>query len=81
MDLQIHYHPGRVNQAADALSHLPLQTLLSENRRGTVQAEASTPPIFQAKDGEARVNQVNVISSNAIDMMVEYQDADPDLKR
>ena len=71
---------NRVNQAADALSRLPLQTLLSENRRGTVPAEATTLPIVQAKDGEARVNQVNVISSNANDMMAEYQDADTDLK-
>ena len=81
MELQIHYCPGRVNQAADALSRLPLQMLLSENRRGTVPAEATILPIIvQAKDGEARVNQVNVISSNANDMMAEYQDTDPDLK-
>ena len=76
LDLQIHYRPRRVNQAADTLSRFPLQTLLLENRRGTVQTEVITPPIVQAKDGEARVNQVNVISSNAADMMAEYQDAD-----
>ena len=80
LDLQIHYCPGRVNQAADILSCLPLLTLLSVNQRGTILAEVITPPIFQVKDREARVNHVNMISSNAIDMMAEYQDADTDLK-
>ena len=45
LDLHIHYRPGRLNQAADALSQIPV-------------SEDNSTPIATAQDGEEMVSQV-----------------------
>ena len=45
LDLEIHYSPGRFNQAADPLSHQPVPNVLLED------------PV-QAKDGKETVHQL-----------------------
>lgn len=81
--LHIHYCPGKVNQTADALSPLPMP-ISPGSREHTVSGGSLKPPVVQAKDGEATVNQVGGTSNNAtpslVDSVAEDQDADPDLK-
>ena len=53
LDLHIHYRPGRLNQAADALSRLPV-------------SEENATPVATAQDGEGMVSQVSEGNSTSV---------------
>lgn len=68
LDLEIHYKPGRSNQAADALSRQPVSTALLE------------APV-QAKDGEGTVHRLTTNGDENSECLASRQDSDVGLKR
>ena len=67
LDLEIHYRPGRSNQAADALSRQPVPN---------VSLEGPVP----AKDGEETVHQLTISENQEVESLVSRQDSDVELK-
>ena len=78
LDLHIHHHSGKTNQAADALSR---QRMLDQDSVEKLRAEH---PVVHAKDGERWISHINADSSNpadsSLDILVECQNSDPELK-
>ena len=66
LDLEIHYRPGRSNQAADALSRQPVPNVLLAD------------PV-QAKDGEETVHQLTTSENQEVESLESRQDSDVEL--
>ena len=67
LGLEIHYRPGRSNQAANALSHQPVPIVLLEDPA-------------QAKDGEEPTNQLTTSENQEIESLALRHDSDVELK-
>ena len=68
LDLEIHYRPGRSNQAADALS------------RPAISNDGLLGAPVQAKDGEETIHRLTTTGDEDADGLASRQDSDGELK-
>ena len=69
LDLEIHYRPGRTNQAADALS-----------RHVTSNDETLSGSLVPAKDGDETIHQLTTNDDENAESLASRQDSDVELK-
>ena len=69
LDLEIHYRPGRTNQAADALS-----------RHVTSNDETLSGSLDPAKDGDETIHQLTTNDDENAESVASRQDSDVELK-